>query len=227
MEMLADKGNGNYAYIDSVFEARKVLVREAGATLVTVAKDVKLQVEFNPARVQSYRLVGYENRVLAKEDFNDDKKDAGDMGAGHTVTALYEVVPVGAKPARGQAPGVDPLKYQAPTALTEASARGELLTVAVRYKSPAGDTSQKMTHVVADSSVPFASASADQRFATAVAHLALVLRGSKALEGQTLAESRRLALAALGDTAPEDRRELIAMIDRARSLGSSGALVAR
>ena len=114
MEMLADKGNGNYAYIDSVFEARKVLVREAGATLVTVAKDVKLQVEFNPARVQSYRLVGYENRVLAKEDFNDDKKDAGDMGAGHTVTALYEVVPVGAKPARGQAPGVDPLKYQAP-----------------------------------------------------------------------------------------------------------------
>ncbi|HVR21408.1 MAG TPA: VWA domain-containing protein [Polyangiaceae bacterium] len=227
MEMLADKGNGNYAYIDSAFEARKVLVREAGATLVTVAKDVKLQVEFNPARVQSYRLVGYENRVLAKEDFNDDKKDAGDMGAGHTVTALYEVVPVGAKPARGQAPGVDPLKYQAPAVLTEASARGELLTVAVRYKPPGGETSTKLSHVVADSTVPFASASADQRFAAAVSHFALVLRGSKALGGQTLAESRKLALAALGDTAPEDRRELLAMIDRARALGSSGALVAR
>jgi Ca-activated chloride channel family protein len=227
MELLADKGNGNYAYIDSAAEARKVLVREAGATLVTVAKDVKLQIEFNPARVQSYRLVGYENRVLAKEDFNDDKKDAGDMGAGHTVTALYEVVPAGAKPAKAQASKVDALKYQAVPALTEAATSGELLTVAVRYKAPASDTSSKLTHVVADSSVAFASASADQRFATAVAHFALVLRGSKTLEGQTLAESRRLAVAALGDTAPEDRRELVAMIDRARALGENGVILAR
>jgi Ca-activated chloride channel family protein len=223
MEMLADKGNGNYAYIDSASEAHKVLVREAGATLVTVAKDVKLKVEFNPARVQSYRLVGYENRVLAKEDFNDDRKDAGDMGAGHTVTALYEVVPVGAKPAKGQAAGVDPLKYQASAALTEAAANGELLTVAVRYKAPASDTSAKMIHVVRDSVAPFASASADQRFATAVAHFALVLRGSKALEGQTLADSRKLASAALGDSGPDDRRELVAMIDRARSIGAAQA----
>jgi Ca-activated chloride channel family protein len=227
MEMLADKGNGNYAYIDSVAEARKVLVREAGATLVTVAKDVKLQVEFNPARVQSYRLVGYENRLLAKEDFNDDKKDAGDMGAGHTVTALYEVVPVGVKAPKTLAAGVDPLKYQAPAALTEASAKGELLTVAVRYKPPSGSESTKMTQVVVDSSVPFASASADQRFASAVAHFGLVLRGSKTLEGQSLADSRRLAVVALGDRAPEDRRELLAMIDKARALRSSGGVIAQ
>jgi len=227
MEMLADKGNGNYAYIDSVHEARKVLVREAGATLVTVAKDVKLQVEFNPARVQSYRLIGYENRVLAKEDFNDDKKDAGDMGAGHTVTALYEVVPIGAKAPSGQAAKVDPLKYQAAGSLTEAATSGELLTVAVRYKPPSGDKSVKMTHVVADRVVPFLSASSDQRFATAVAHFALVLRDSAALKGQTLGESRRLAQAALGNDAPEDRRELVAMIDRARSLRSEGGGLAR
>jgi Ca-activated chloride channel family protein len=227
MEMLADKGNGNYAYIDSLSEARKVLVREAGATLVTVAKDVKLQVEFNPARVQSYRLVGYENRVLAKEDFNDDKKDAGDMGAGHTVTALYEVVPVGAKAPKTLAAGVDPLKYQAPAALTEASTSGELLTVAVRYKPANGDKSTKMTHIVQDKSVAFVSASSDQRFATAVAHFALVLRAAKAVEGQSLADSRKLAVAALGDDAPVDRRELLAMIDKARALGSSGGVIAQ
>jgi Ca-activated chloride channel family protein len=227
MEMLADKGNGNYAYIDSVHEARKVLVREAGATLVTVAKDVKLQVEFNPARVRSYRLIGYENRVLAKEDFNDDKKDAGDMGAGHTVTALYEVVPIGAKAPKDQAAKVDPLKYQATGALTEAATSTDLLTVAVRYKAPASDKSVKLSHVVADRAVPFSSASRDQRFATAVAHFALVLRGSKALEGQSLGESKRLAEAALGNDAPDDRRELVAMIDRARSLGSASGVVAR
>jgi len=225
MELLADKGNGSYAYIDSAREAQKVLVREAGATLVTVAKDVKLQVEFNPTRVQSYRLVGYENRLLAKEDFNDDKKDAGDMGAGHTVTALYEVVPVGAKPARGTAPGVDPLKYQAPSTPSAAAASSELLTVNVRYKSPAGDTSKKLTHVVQDDAVPFVRASTDQRFAAAVAHFALVLRESKTLAGQTLVQSRRLAETALGDDAPADRRELLAMIDRARALSGNGAIV--
>jgi Ca-activated chloride channel family protein len=227
MEMLADKGNGNYAYIDSVHEARKVLVREAGATLVTVAKDVKLQVEFNPARVRSYRLIGYENRVLAKEDFNDDKKDAGDMGAGHTVTALYEVVPIGAKAPKDQAAKVDPLKYQAQGSLTEAATSGELLTVAVRYKPPSGDKSVRIAHVVTDRVVPFASASPDQRFATAVAHFALVLRESKALAGQSLGESRKLAETALGSDAPEDRRELVAMIDRARSLRSEGGAIAR
>src|SRR5581483_3956428 len=135
MESLADKGNGNYAYIDSMEEARKVLVREAGATLVTVAKDVKLQLEFNPARVKGYRLVGYEDRVLADRDFNDDTKDAGDMGAGHHVTAFYEIVPASAA-SPVASPAVDPLKYQTDRQPAGASASNELLTVKIRYKPP-------------------------------------------------------------------------------------------
>jgi len=217
MELLADKGNGNYAYIDSLAEARKVLVEQAGATLVTVAKDVKLQVELNPARAQSYRLLGYENRLLAKEDFNDDQKDAGELGAGHSVTALYEVVPVGAAPAEA-APGVDPLKYQKPGAPSEAAGGGELLTVSVRYKQPGGTTSKKLSHSVADQVVPFARASADQRFAAAVAEAALVLRGSPALAGQSLADARALLASALGTDAPADRRELAAMLKLAEPL---------
>jgi Ca-activated chloride channel family protein len=220
MELLADKGNGSYAYIDSLAEARKVLVREAGATLVTVAKDVKLQVEFNPARVQSYRLVGYENRALAARDFNDDKKDAGDMGAGHTVTALYEIVPVGVKAPAELAPGVDPLRYQAPPAHSPVAAGGELLTVAVRYKPPGSDTSARLAQTVTDGGVTLAQASSEQRFAAAVSHFALVLRESPVVAGQTLAQSRALAQAALAGSAAEDRRELLAMIDRARSLSA-------
>src|SRR5262249_12993576 len=123
MEKLADRGNGNYAYIDTIEEARKVLVKEAGATLVTVAKDVKLQVEFNPATVAGYRLIGYENRLMRDEDFNDDKKDAGDIGAGHSVTALYEIVPAGIDvPGAGK---VDQLKYQTKSQATRASANDQ------------------------------------------------------------------------------------------------------
>ena len=118
MEMLADKGNGNYSYLDSIQEARRVLIKEAGATLVTVAKDVKLQIEFNPSRVAGYRLIGYENRILRKEDFNNDRKDAGEMGAGHTVTALYELVPAGERVPAGD---VDPLKYQRPAETARAA----------------------------------------------------------------------------------------------------------
>jgi len=132
MEKLADKGNGNYAYLDSLHEARKVLVREAGGTLETIAKDVKIQVEFNPRQVAGYRLIGYENRMLNHQDFNDDKKDAGEIGAGHSVTALYEIVPVGAPI---DAPGVDPLKYQRESQQTRAAGSGELLTVKVRLRS--------------------------------------------------------------------------------------------
>ena len=139
MEKLADKGNGNYAYLDSLHEARKVLVREAGGTLETIAKDVKIQVEFNPREVAAYRLIGYENRLLNHEDFNDDKKDAGEIGAGHSVTALYEIVPVGEKV---DAADVDPLKYQRETRESGAAGSGELLTVKVRYKEPDGDASQ-------------------------------------------------------------------------------------
>ena len=131
MESLANKGNGNYAYIDSVKEAQKVLVEQMGGTLVTIAKDVKLQIEFNPGKVAGYRLIGYENRMLAKEDFNDDKKDAGELGSGHRVTALYEIIPAGKN-----VPGsVDQLKYQKPSATDHSkAASNEWLTVKLRYK---------------------------------------------------------------------------------------------
>jgi Ca-activated chloride channel family protein len=172
MEQLADRGNGNYAYLDSLHEARKVLVQQAGSTLETIAKDVKIQVEFNP-RVAAYRLIGYENRLLAHEDFNDDRKDAGEIGAGHSVTALYEVVPVGV-----EAPGVDPLRYQqqAPEpVLTPEAATGELLTVKVRYKAPAGDTSRLLTRRVTNQP---AAMTGNLGFASAVAEFGMVLRGS-------------------------------------------------
>jgi Ca-activated chloride channel family protein len=172
MEKLADKGNGNYSYLDTLHEARKVLVREAGATLDTIAKDVKIQVEFNPREVSAYRLIGYENRLLKNEDFNDDKKDAGEIGAGHSVTALYEVVPAGVKVATSD---VDPLKYQREMRTTRAASSGELLTVKVRYKAPDGDTSSLLTRVVTNKP---ASMSANVGFASAVAEFGMVLRGS-------------------------------------------------
>ena len=141
MQKLADKGNGNHAYIDGLNEAKKVLVNEFGGTLFTIAKDVKLQIEFNPAKVQGYRLIGYENRLLNKEDFNDDKKDAGELGSGHTVTALYEVIPVGVKDSFLKK--VDDLKYQKnKTALNKASDNGEIMNIKLRYKQPDGDVSK-------------------------------------------------------------------------------------
>lgn len=184
MQKLADKGNGNYAFLDSLEEARKVLVQQMNSTLVTIAKDVKIQVEFNTARVASYRLLGYENRMLRKEDFNDDKVDAGEIGAGHTVTALYEVVPVGAtaEPA-ASVPPVDPLKYQDGSSgarLAEKAGAGspELLTVKLRHKEPDGDTSALLERAVTDTGTPFANASPDLKFAAAVAEFGMVLRGS-------------------------------------------------
>jgi Ca-activated chloride channel family protein len=176
LEQLADKGNGNYAYVDSLAEARKVLVEQASGTLHTVAKDVKIQVEFNPARVAGFRLIGYENRKLAHGDFNDDRKDAGEIGADHTVTALYEIVPVGT-----ELPGakVDALTYQRPTEPTARAATGELLTVNLRYKPPSGDQSRRLTHIVADTAESFARASRDFRFASSVATFAMALRGSE------------------------------------------------
>lgn len=217
MEMLADKGNGNYAYIDSLAEARKVLVREASATLVTIAKDVKLQVEFNPTKVQSYRLVGYENRLLAKEDFNDDTKDAGDIGAGHTVTAFYELVPAGVKSPQGTPP-VDALKYQTTGSLSPEAQRGELMTVKLRYKLPNSDTSTKLERVVSAKTTPFASASADQRWAAAVAEFALALRGRGGAERFSLERARSVAAGIASEDASAERRELVALIDRAIEL---------
>ena len=186
MQKLADKGNGNYAYLDSLDEARKVLVQQMNGTLVTIAKDVKIQVEFNPARVASYRLVGYEKRMLRKEDFNNDKIDAGEIGAGHTVTALYEVVPAGASgnPA-GIVPAVDPLKY-APNERTRNAARSEaatdsneMLTVKLRHKAPDGDKSELTERVLVDNGAGFSNASPDLKFAAAVAEFAMLLRDSE------------------------------------------------
>jgi len=181
MQKLADKGNGNYAYLDSLDEARKVLVQQMNGTLVTIAKDVKIQLEFNPARVASYRLIGYEKRMLHKEDFNNDKVDAGEIGAGHTVTALYEVVPVGAaiNPA-ATVPAVDPLKYSSSEKSTSAQSpsSNEMLTVKLRYKKPDGDRSELLERAVTDTSTKFENAPADLKFAAAVAEFGMILRDS-------------------------------------------------
>ncbi len=176
LEKLADKGNGNYGYVDSELEARKLLVQEAGGTMITVAKDVKIQVEFNPARVHAYRLIGYENRVLAHQDFADDSKDAGEIGAGHTVTALYEVVPAGVDL---QVPGSEPLRYQQQPELAGAAASDELLFVKLRYKLPQADTSTLVTLPVADEGLPLIAASEDLHLAAGVAAFGLLLRDSQ------------------------------------------------
>jgi Ca-activated chloride channel family protein len=187
MQKLADKGNGNYAYLDSLDEARKVLVQQVNGTLMTVAKDVKIQVEFNPARVASYRLIGYEKRMLRKEDFKDDKVDAGEIGAGHTVTALYEVVPAGtgATDPAASVPPVDPLKYQAPGAVPPASTQAdsksssEMVTVKLRHKKPDGDTSELTERSFVDNGSRFENASPDLKFAAAVAEFGMILRDSQ------------------------------------------------
>jgi len=173
MEKLADKGNGNYSYLDSLQEARKVLVHEAGGTLVTIAKDVKIQIEFNPAAVAAYRLIGYEDRLLKNEDFNNDKKDAGDIGSGHSVTALYEIVPAGGAMDEGS---VDPLKYQQPLQPTPAASSNELATIKLRYKAPDGDTSRLVSTVLRNRPQPM---TANLGFASAVAEFGMLLRGSK------------------------------------------------
>ncbi|WP_299824718.1 von Willebrand factor type A domain-containing protein [uncultured Pontibacter sp.] len=178
MEQLANKGNGNYAYVDNILEAKKIFVNEFGGTLFTIAKDVKLQLEFNPAKVKSYRLIGYENRALADEEFNDDKKDAGDMGAGHTVTALYEIVPVGSR-ASTRAGDVDPLKYQKNELDPKAKATNEILTLKLRYKNPDGAESKLITTTVTDKAVAAGKTSDNFRFSAAVAACGMLLRDSK------------------------------------------------
>jgi Ca-activated chloride channel homolog len=211
MEQLADHGNGNYAYIDGLAEAQKVLVEQAGATLVTVAKDVKLQVEFNPAKVASYRLVGYENRLLADADFDDDTKDAGDMGAGHSVTALYEIVPVGTKSTKTRARAIA-LRYQRPRARA-ASPRDEWMTVAVRYKAPTSNKSKRLDVPMAGRPNALRSASDDLRFAAAVAAYGMHLRGSEHRGHTSLRMVRSLALGALGRDAKGYRQAFIELLD--------------
>lgn len=214
LEGLADRGNGNYAYIDTFSEARKVLVDQMSGTLVTIAKDVKIQVEFNPIRVAGYRLVGYENRMLAAEDFNDDTKDAGEIGAGHTVTALYEIIPAG-QPVNG-VPPVDELKYQATGKLPVQSV--ELLTVKLRYKQPDGDTSSKLTFPLKDEDRSFKQAGSDFRFATSVAGFGMLLRDSQHKGDLTYAQAIEWAKGSLGKDEFGYRRECLDLIRNAAAL---------
>jgi len=216
MEQMADKGNGHYAYIDSFREAHKVFVREFGGTLFTVAKDVKIQVEFNPARVQSYRLLGYENRILAKEDFADDRKDAGEIGAGHAVTALYEIVPTGASPV---AIGDDSLTYQQVTLRPSSGHSPELLTIRLRYKEPTGSKSRFLSVPVVDRGQ---RGSDDFRFASAVAAFAMVLRNSEYKGAADYNLVLALAREARGEDEEGYRQEFISMVERARALSMGG-----
>ena len=212
MEKLADRGNGNYAYLDSLHEARRVLVHEAGATLVTVAKDVKIQVEFNPVNVAAYRLIGYENRLLRNQDFNDDRKDAGEIGAGHTVTALYEVVPVGAEV---NVPGVDPLKYQRPSASAPGVARDELMTVKLRYKAPDADESRLIMVPVKNRTTEM---SANVGFAAAVAEFGMLLRQSEHRGSSTHADAAALARRFRGPDKDGYRSEFVRLVELAEAL---------
>ena len=214
MEKLSNAGNGNAAYIDSALEARKVLVNEIGGTLVTIAKDVKVQVEFNPARVKAYRLIGYENRLLAARDFNDDRKDAGELGAGHSVTALYEIVPAGAAEDVGT---VDPLKYQRVTA-TGVAPSGELMTIKLRYKQPEGDVSALITGTIADEGLTLTQTSDAFRFASAVAELGLLLRESPHQGRADHAALIERARGALGTDVHGYRRDFVALAEAARAL---------
>ncbi len=231
MQKLADHGNGNYAYLDRIEEGKKVLVEQMSGTLVTIAKDVKIQVEFNPAAVNSYRLIGYEKRLLRKEDFNDDRVDAGEIGAGHSVTALYEVVPAGQTDA-GSAPAVDALKYQSfpsPQPAVDDSQRAsavprEMLTVKIRHKAPDSATSERsyeaafVDHGIA---ADYANASPDFKFAAAVATFGLVLRDSPYKGNATLGAAVELAQESKGADASGYRAGFIELARRAQSLSST------
>jgi Ca-activated chloride channel family protein len=214
MEKLADHGNGNYAYIDTIREARKVLVSESGSTLVTIARDVKIQVEFNPSRVKAYRLIGYENRALRAEDFADDRKDAGEIGAGHTVTALYEIVPVGVEI---DLPAVDPLKYQtAPS--PEVTASSELMTVKLRHKHADGGPSRLSSVAVQDR--PDDATSVNLRFSSAVAAFGMLLRESEHRGSASWTQVIDLARSAVGDDPDGHRTEFLVLARSAQQLST-------
>jgi Ca-activated chloride channel family protein len=220
MQKLADAGNGNHAYIDSLKEARKVLVSEMGGTLFTVAKDVKLQVEFNPVRVKGYRLIGYENRRLADRDFDDDTKDAGELGAGHSVTAFYEIVPASSSEV---VTGSAALKYQA-TAPTGAAESQELLTVKLRWKAPDGDKSTLTDFVVPDAPRPLAETSVDFRFAAAVVEFGLALRNSAHRGNARLEDAAARAALALGPDLEGLRKDFVTLAQSAAALRPTAQL---
>jgi Ca-activated chloride channel homolog len=224
LEQLAHHGNGHYAYIDTLDEAKKVFV-DQGGSLVTVAKDVKLQVEFNPAKVAAYRLVGYENRLLRAEDFRDDKKDAGDMGSGHTCTALYEVVPVGEKV---ETPEVEPLKYQTPAILSDAAKSGEFMTVRMRYKHPDTDKAQEVSAALPAKALG-EDLSKDFQFAAAVAGFGMLLRDSEYKGNANYSNVLESAQGAVGEDKEGYRKEFVKLvrlaltIDQARQAPGGGA----
>ncbi|MBQ6136085.1 MAG: VWA domain-containing protein [Kiritimatiellae bacterium] len=211
MKKLSTAGNGNYAYLDSVLEAKKVMINEFGGTLFTVAKDVKLQLEFNPAEVKGYRLLGYESRKLAAKDFNDDKKDAGEIGSGHTMTAFYEIVPAGSEE---KVADVDPLKYQKRTE----SGRGEVCTAKLRWKKPDGDKSVLKEIPVSEAAITLKTPSEDFRFASAVAEFALLLKDSKFSGEASFGAVLERARGAKGEDGNGYRAEFIRLVEAAELL---------
>lgn len=210
MEKLADNGNGNYAYIDNINEARKVLVNEITSTLYTIAKDVKLQIEFNPAHVKEYRLIGYENRIMNDEDFNNDKKDSGDLGAGHTVTALYEIIPKNSK--ESMISTVDQLKYQDRNLTSNASDDPDLMTIKLRYKAPEADVSELIELSTRDQATSLNETSDNFRFSAAVAEFAMLLRNSKYKGGATYEGVEDLAQSAKGEDLDGYRNEFLRIV---------------
>lgn len=209
MEKIADKGNGNYAYIDNILEAKKVLVKEMGGTLLTIAKDVKLQIEFNPTHVKSYRLIGYENRKLDNEDFNDDKKDAGELGSGHTVTALYEIVPA----SNIDEQEADKLKYQQSLLINKNSNSNEILTVKFRYKEPKETESKLISHIVYDEFKQFENASNNLKFSVSVIEYGMLLRDSEFKGNSNYKGIIKLAKESKGEDEEGYRAEFIKLVE--------------
>ncbi len=226
MQKLADKGNGNHAYIDQLSEAKKVLVNEFGGTLYTIAKDVKLQVEFNPKQIKGYRLIGYENRMLAKEDFNNDQKDAGELGSGHTVTALYELVPVGVD--MPEQSSVDSLRYQVNLqAITTEQAKlsDEILTIKLRYKQPDSDKSSLVSYPLQGKAIAIEKASENLRFASAVASFGMMLRNSAFKGNSSYVFLQSLAGKALGADREGYRKEFLELVDKAAGISGRKEMV--
>jgi Ca-activated chloride channel family protein len=212
MQKLATKGNGNHAYIDNLDEARKVLVKEFGGTMFAIAKDVKLQIEFNPEQVQGYRLIGYENRLLNNEDFNDDRKDAGELGSGHTVTALYEIIPVGVKSEFLKS--VDPLKYQQTPATKQMNGK-EMMTIKFRYKKPDAEESKLIVHPVVTGT---SQLSDNFRFAAAVAEFGMLLRDSEYKQNASFENVIEMAAASRGIDEEGYRAEFLRLVKNAQQI---------
>jgi Ca-activated chloride channel family protein len=218
MEQLADAGNGNYAYVDTLNEARKVLVSELSSTLFTIAKDVKIQVEFNPATVKEYRLIGYENRALAREDFNNDKVDAGEIGAGHRVTALYEIIPANSKGL------VDSLRYGSATSTDKAARGDEFALLRLRYKQPDADSSKLLEYPIKTNAVVAKDQmSTDLRFAASVAAFGQLLRGGRYVDQFSYADVIKLANSGAGEDVDGYRHEFMSLVKLANEISARTA----